>query len=130
MQRPNPNLEELRRQAKELLRAARAGDEPALTRIGAGARQVNLSAAQNAVAREAGFSSWTTAKRAFESFEALVHPDDHWSPFPPEISHIMGAILGDASTREEAFLGSVFDDEFFTDREVHLHRGACPNCHA
>lgn len=130
MQRPNPNLEELRRQAKELLRTARADDESALTRIRAGSREINLSAAQNAVAREAGFPSCTTAKRALESFEALVNPDVQWSPFPPEISHTMGVILGDPRTREEAFLGAVFDEEFSTDREVHLQRGACPNCHA
>lgn len=125
-----PNLEELRRQAKELLRAARAGDESALSRIRVGGREVNLSAAQNAVAREAGFSGWTTAKRAFESLEALINPEEPGSPFPPEIGHLMGAILGDPTTHEMSFLGSVVDDEFATDREVHLHRGTCSNCHA
>lgn len=125
-----PNLDELRRRAKELLRDARTGDESALSRIRVGGREVNLSAAQNAVAREAGFSGWTTAKRAFESFEALINPEDPGSSFRTEIGHLMGAIMGDPTTHEMSFLGSVVDDEFATDREVHLHRGTCANCHA
>jgi len=125
-----PNLEVLRRRAKELLRAARTGDETALSRIRAGGRDVNLSAAQNAVAREAGFSGWTTARRAFESFAALIKPNEPRNPAPSEIGHLMGAIMGDPTTHEMSFLGSVLDDEFATDREVQLHRGTCPKCHA
>ena len=53
-----PDLDQLRRQARELLRAASAGDVHALSRIGAVSEQVTLSAAQLAVAREYGFPSW------------------------------------------------------------------------
>jgi catechol 2,3-dioxygenase-like lactoylglutathione lyase family enzyme len=57
------NLEQLRKQAKQLLRSARAGDQTALGRFAAvhGAVQsdpLRLSQAQLVVAREAGFSSW------------------------------------------------------------------------
>jgi hypothetical protein len=53
-----PNLDQLRRQARELLRAAADGQPSALTRIRAFSERVSLSAAQLAVAREYGFASW------------------------------------------------------------------------
>jgi catechol 2,3-dioxygenase-like lactoylglutathione lyase family enzyme len=49
------NLEYLRKQAKALLRKARAGDAESLKRIG---DSPTLSAAQHAVAISAGFPSW------------------------------------------------------------------------
>jgi hypothetical protein len=124
-----PNVEELRRQAKELLRAAHAGDESALERVRAGGREVNLSAAQNAIAREIGFPDWPMAKRAVESLDKLLNPENHSSPFRPQVSHTMGVVAGDPTSHEDAFLGAVLD-EYGNDMEVHLHRGACPHCHA
>ena len=53
-----PSLDQLRRQARELLRAAADGEPAALTRIGAVSQRVSLSAAQLALAREYGFTSW------------------------------------------------------------------------
>ena len=53
-----PNLDQLRRQARELLRAAADGEPAALTRIRAFSQRVSLSAAQLAVAREHGCASW------------------------------------------------------------------------
>src|SRR5580693_4775484 len=53
-----PNLDHLRRQARDLLRAARAGDDAATARIGAVSGRLTLAAAQLAVAREYGFASW------------------------------------------------------------------------
>jgi ankyrin repeat protein len=53
-----PDLEQLRRQAKELLRAAKAGDEHALGALAAVSRRTNLAAAQLATARAHGFASW------------------------------------------------------------------------
>jgi hypothetical protein len=53
-----PNLDQLRRQARELLRAAAGGEPSAQTRIGAVSERVTLSAAQLALAREYGFTSW------------------------------------------------------------------------
>lgn len=53
-----PDLDQLRRQARELLRAAGAGDAEALRRIHAVSQKRTLSAAQLAIAREHGFPSW------------------------------------------------------------------------
>jgi hypothetical protein len=53
-----PDLDQLRRQARELLRAAAANDEEALRRIRAVSDKQTLSAAQLAIAREHGFASW------------------------------------------------------------------------
>jgi hypothetical protein len=53
-----PDLGQLRRQARELLRAAVASDEGALRRIRAVSDKQTLSAAQLAIAREHGFASW------------------------------------------------------------------------
>lgn len=55
---PPVDLEQLRRQAKELLRAAKRGDATALTRIGAFSDRLILAAAQLTLAREFGFESW------------------------------------------------------------------------
>jgi ankyrin repeat protein len=58
------NLEQQRKLAKDLIRAARAGDPAAIARIravrvaAAPGRSLNLAAAQLAVAREGGFESW------------------------------------------------------------------------
>jgi hypothetical protein len=54
---PRPNLDHLRRQARDLLRAARAGDAAAADRIRAVSGRPTLAAAQLAVAREYGFAS-------------------------------------------------------------------------
>ena len=59
----HPDLEQLRRQAKELLRAGRASDRGSLRRLSAVSAPVTLAGAQLAVAREFGQSSWS----------ALVH---------------------------------------------------------
>jgi Family of unknown function (DUF5990)/Domain of unknown function (DUF5655) len=53
-----PDLDQLRRQARELLRAAAANDEQALGRIRVVSQKHTLSAAQLAIAREYGFASW------------------------------------------------------------------------
>lgn len=57
-----PDLDQLRRQARELLRAAAAGEPHALTRLRAIFDRVTLSAAQLAVAREYGCRSWAALK--------------------------------------------------------------------
>ncbi len=50
------NLEQLRKQAKELVRAARDGDPRAVTRLGD--LPVRLASAQLVLARELGQTSW------------------------------------------------------------------------
>ena len=59
------NLEQLRKQAKELVRAARAGDAEALERLGG--REPILARAQLVLAREKGYTSWTALVAAAEA---------------------------------------------------------------
>lgn len=61
-----PDLDQLRRQARELLRAAAQGESDALARLHAVSDRVMLSAAQLAVAREYGFWSWPALKAEVE----------------------------------------------------------------
>jgi GNAT superfamily N-acetyltransferase len=60
------DLDQLRRQAKELLRDARAGETEAVARIGAVSSTLALSTAQLALAREYGFPSWSRLKAEVE----------------------------------------------------------------
>src|SRR5687767_1033580 len=56
-----PSLEQLRKQAKELLRQLRTGDTSATTRLHAHKPDVSnpiLADAQHVLAREHGFESW------------------------------------------------------------------------
>jgi hypothetical protein len=57
-----PDLDQLRHQAKDLLRAAKAGDAGAAGRIRAVSDRVILAGAQLAIAREYGFASWPELK--------------------------------------------------------------------
>ena len=62
-----PDLAHLRREARDLLRAARAGDDAAAGRISAVSSGMNLAAAQLTVARDYGFASWGRLKTAVEA---------------------------------------------------------------
>lgn len=53
-----PDIDQLRRQAKDLHRAAAAGDPDARARIGVVSPEISLHVAQLALAREYGFASW------------------------------------------------------------------------
>jgi ankyrin repeat protein len=59
------NLEQLRKQAKELVKAARAGDAEALHRLGG--RDPILAHAQHALAREHNYPSWRALVAAVEA---------------------------------------------------------------
>lgn len=59
------NLEQLRKQAKELVRAARGGDVAALARLGD--LPPRLASAQLVLAREAGHASWPALVHAVEA---------------------------------------------------------------
>jgi hypothetical protein len=61
-----PDLEQLRHQAKGLLRAAQHGDPGATARIRVVSDQLILSSAQLALAREYGFASWAKLKLEVE----------------------------------------------------------------
>jgi ankyrin repeat protein len=58
----NPNLSQLRHQAKDLLHAAKRGDTTAAGRIQAVSTRLTLASAQLAIAREHGFASWAKLK--------------------------------------------------------------------
>jgi hypothetical protein len=63
----HPDLDQLRRQARELLRAAVAGEQASITRIRVVSPQLTLSAAQLALAREYGFRSWPALRAEAEA---------------------------------------------------------------
>ncbi len=70
-----PDFEQLRRQAKELARAAKRGDADALTSLDAVRRPgapITLSLAQLALARDLGFPSWPSLKEAVEANGATL----------------------------------------------------------
>lgn len=70
-----PDLDQLRHQARELLRAAQRGNAEAIARIRAVSNQVTLSSAQLALAREYGFASWAKLKLEVERRDALNRRD-------------------------------------------------------
>ena len=59
------NLEQLRKQAKELVKAARSGDADAVARLGG--REPILANSQLVLAREAGYSSWPALVASVEA---------------------------------------------------------------
>jgi len=68
-----PNLDQLRRQAKELQRAAAAGNATAARRLRRVSTSTGLAAAQLALAREYGYPSWTRLKAEVERRRATPH---------------------------------------------------------
>ena len=60
------HLDQLRRQAKDLLRAARRADQTAVRSLAAVAGSMTLATAQLAVARSYGFASWAALKTEVE----------------------------------------------------------------
>ena len=104
---PTPDLDQLRRGAKELLKALQAGDPSARARVHAVARglPVRLSTAQVVVAREHGVDSWPQLKELVDrvvaqgtrydvigqGYAAYRRPD-------PRIDAAVRAALGDART--------------------------------
>jgi len=85
----NPNLDHFRRQAKSLLRQAKSGDERAVELIArpqpdaAVPELLTLSAAQFAVARGYGFSSWPRLKHYLDTAETLRR-DPTTAPTEPD----------------------------------------------
>jgi hypothetical protein len=70
-----PDLEQLRHQAKDLLRAADAGDHDAITRIRTVSSRQILASAQLALARGYGFTSWARLKTEVERRDVLNSRD-------------------------------------------------------
>ncbi|ONH23310.1 ankyrin repeat domain-containing protein [Pseudofrankia asymbiotica] len=70
-----PDFQQLRHQARDLLRAAQGGDAAALARVHAVGTEVGLANAQLAVAREYGFASWARLKAEVDRREILDDVD-------------------------------------------------------
>jgi uncharacterized protein len=70
-----PDLAQLRRQAKDLLRDATRGEPQAMARLRAISDRLILASAQLAIAREYGFASWSELKREVERREILNRRD-------------------------------------------------------
>ena len=65
-----PSFENLKKQAKSLLKSVKSGQQDALDRVGpyfGDPAAIGLQFAQLVIAREYGFSSWTKLKRHIES---------------------------------------------------------------
>jgi len=99
-----PDLGQLRRQAKELLRAAQGGDPDALARLCAVSDRRILGSALLAVAREYGFASWAKLKTEVDRRDILdtrdvtrltallaVHPELAVEPMLHWCDHPQGA---------------------------------------
>jgi ankyrin repeat protein len=71
----HPDLDQARRLAKELLRAARSADPGALARLAAVAAPPTLAGAQLAVARELGLPSWPALVREIQARTTSI-PED------------------------------------------------------
>ena len=68
----HPDLDQLRRQARELHRAAQEGNARALRRLRQASGGITLSAAQLAIARDYGFASWPRLKAEVERRRAAL----------------------------------------------------------
>jgi hypothetical protein len=68
----HPDLEQARRQAKELLHAAKDGEPAALDRLAAVSAPLTLAGAQLALARELGQASWAALVREIEARNASI----------------------------------------------------------
>jgi hypothetical protein len=68
----HPDLDQARRQAKDLLHASQAGDAGALARLAAVAAPLTLAGAQLALARELGQVSWPALVREIEARNASI----------------------------------------------------------
>ena len=118
----HPNLDQLRHQAKDLLRAAKTGNDDALSEISRVSDQITLASAQLAIARRYGCASWAKlgaeveartlalAEQAIEFCQASVNRIGvaarmlAATPELAEYSFATEVVLGDATRVEEALL--------------------------
>jgi hypothetical protein len=116
---PNPNLRQLRNQAKDLHKAQKAGDPDALRRIGeshprfSGSSEADIAAAETVladaqlvIARELGFSSWPKLKAHVQSLsspalsaQAVVIGNNEEARVAAEIEKLGGWCKIDSSGR-------------------------------
>ena len=105
-----PSLVQLRKRAKDLLHACRAGDPEALERITAhhrraGDRDLKLSDAQLVIAREHGFPSWPRL-RAYAD-RVAAHGPDLQHAFHDDLDYYEGRAGGLLASAQDGTPGAV-----------------------
>lgn len=112
-----PDLAQLRRQAKELHRAAVAGDREGIRRLQAVSSRPTLGAAQLAVAREHGFTSWPNLRVAVnEARTAAPGPlmaDKHGKAAVYEAAHFLAGAHDQGWRAGTIPVGVVFTSQTF-----------------
>jgi hypothetical protein len=102
----HPDLDQLRRQARELQRAAQRGDAGALRRLRNVSDKVTLSTAQLAVAREHGFPSWRRLRDEVERHHderSVAGPDASTPPKSwQEVTQWSARLLADRTGEDVA----------------------------
>src|SRR5689334_22575684 len=103
-----PDLAQLRRQARELQRAAAGGDPGAVRRIQQVSAQTTLSAAQLAIAREYGFASW--AKLNDEAERRRLSAPDTVPPVPASAEPWREYLAADGDDDADALIEGQYAD--------------------
>ena len=100
-----PNLEQLKKQAKDLLRAVRAGSPEALKRIGTSDPKIfALHSAQQVIAEEYGFKNWEALRREIDRNRTMVKPPELETARGNKIwETITAAASGDVSSLRRLF---------------------------
>ena len=104
-----PSLEQLRNQAKDLLRAHRAGDPDAAARVAAHHphpdEPLKLTGAQLVVAREHGFASWPRLRAYVERVAA--HGPELQHAYHEDLDYYEGRAFGLRASAEDGTPGAV-----------------------
>jgi hypothetical protein len=104
-----PSLEQLRKQAKDLLRAHRAADDDAYARVAAHhprpAGPLKLSGAQLVIARELGFPSWARLRSYVERVHANGPSLRH--AYHEELDYYEGRAVGLLASAQDGTGGAV-----------------------
>src|SRR5260221_9374848 len=100
-----PNLEQLKKQAKDLLRAVRANSAEALKRISAAdPKTFALHSAQQTIAKEYGFKSWEALRREVYLNRGMIKPPELETDRGGKIwETITAAASGDVSSLRRLF---------------------------
>ena len=104
-----PSLEQLRKQAKDLLRAHRAGDPDAAARVAAHHphpdEPLKLTGAQLVVAREHGFASWPRLRAYVERVAAYGPELQH--AYHEDLEYYEGRAFGLRASAQDGTPGAV-----------------------
>ena len=100
-----PNLEQLKKQAKDLLHAVRANSPDELKRIGTlDPKTFALHSAQRVIAKEYGFKSWEALRREVDRNRGMIKPPELETDRGGKIwETLTAAASGDASSLRRLF---------------------------